>query len=358
MATLVVQTSFLGDVVLTTPLIAELAKRSEVDVLTTLPGAQILANNPSVRNTLVYEKRNKDRGVAGFLRTVRRVRETGLDAALPPAGEKQRALNRAYDAAYLAQGSLRSGLLAFALRAKERIGFDTAAGRALYTKRVRFDPVRHHAERLWWLAMSECADPPRPDQLRPHVYPGDEERRAVDELLSESGITSPFVALAPGSAWGTKRWPFYPELATLIAERFVAVVVGGNGDVSAGDTIVSQLPPGRGVNAAGRLSLLGSAEVIGRAAALVSNDSASQHLASAMGTRTVTVYGPTTPAFGFGPLAPGSATAGVAGLACRPCHRHGPARCPLGHWRCMRELSSQQVHEILVSVLSKREQVD
>jgi heptosyltransferase-2 len=352
MATLVVQTSFLGDVVLTTPLIAELAKRSEVDVVTTLPGAQILANNPAIRNTIVYEKRDGDRGVAGFIRTVSRVRDRRFDSTPPAVGEKYTASNSAYDVAYLAQGSLRSALLAFAVRAKERIGFDTAAGRALYTKRVRYYPERHHAERLWWLAMSECADPPQPEQLQPHLYPSDDERRAVDKLLSESGITGPYVALAPGSAWGTKRWPFYPELATLIGERFAAVVVGGNGDVATGKTIVSQLPPGRGVNAAGRLSLLGSAEVIGRAAALVANDSASQHLASAMGTRTVTVYGPTTPAFGFGPLAAGSATAGVSGLACRPCHRHGPARCPLGHWRCMRELSSGQVHDILMGILS------
>ena len=63
MASLVVQTSFLGDVVLTTPLIAELAKRGDVDVLTTLPGAQILANNPAIRNTLVYEKRDTDREI-------------------------------------------------------------------------------------------------------------------------------------------------------------------------------------------------------------------------------------------------------------------------------------------------------
>jgi heptosyltransferase-2 len=67
-ASLVVQTSFLGDVVLTTPLIAELARRGEVDVLATRPGAEILFNNPSIRSTIVYEKRGADRGLAGFAR--------------------------------------------------------------------------------------------------------------------------------------------------------------------------------------------------------------------------------------------------------------------------------------------------
>ncbi|HYN82498.1 MAG TPA: glycosyltransferase family 9 protein [Gemmatimonadaceae bacterium] len=343
MATLVVQTSFLGDVVLTTPLIAELAKRSQVDVVTTLPGAQVLANNPAIRNTLVYEKRDGDRGVSGFIRMVSRVRNAGRNAGLP---------NGSYDAAYLAQGSLRSAMLALAGGVKERIGFDTSAGRALYTQRVRYNAELHHAERLWWLSMSECADPPRPEQVRPRLYPGDDERRAVDRLLTDHGLTEPFIALAPGSAWGTKRWPFYPELATLLHNRFAVVVVGGNADVATGETIVSQLAPGRGLNAAGKLSFLGSAELIARATALVANDSASQHLASAMGTTTVTVYGPTVPEFGFGPRAPGSRTAGVSALACRPCHRHGPPRCPLGHWRCMRELSSREVHEILTNTIS------
>lgn len=342
MATLVVQTSFLGDVVLTTPLIAELAKRSQVDVVTTLPGAQVLSNNPAIRNTLVYEKRGGDKGVPGFIRMVNRVRSEGRTAELP---------NRKYDAAYMAQGSLRSAMLALAAGVKERIGFDTSAGRAFYTQRVRYRAELHHAERLWRLSMSDCADPPLPEQVRPCLYPGEGERRAVDRLLSDHSLSDPFIALAPGSAWGTKRWPFFPELATLLHDRFALVVVGGNGDFTTGETIVSQLPPGRGLNAAGKLSFLGSAEMIARATALVANDSAAQHLASAMRTTTITVYGPTVPDFGFGPLAPGSGTAGVTGLACRPCHKHGPARCPLGHWRCMRELSSHQVHQILTNTI-------
>jgi heptosyltransferase-2 len=333
-ASLVVQTSFLGDVVLTTPLIAELARRGEVDVLATRPGAEILSNSPAIRSTMVYEKRGSDRGLAGLARIAGRLR------------------NARYDAAYMAQGSFRSAALALTAGIRHRIGFDTSAGRALYTERVHYQPDRHHAERLLSLAFSDCADPLQPDQIRPRLYPGDDEQRAVDSLLESGGIGQGFVAIAPGSVWGTKRWPFYPELATMIAENFPVVVVGGNRDVEAGEFILAQIPKGRGLNAAGRLSLLASAEIIGRADALVGNDSAPQHLASAMGTRTVTVYGPTVSAFGFGPLAPGSETAGLSGLACRPCDRHGPARCPLGHWRCMRELSSRQVYDILMRTLS------
>jgi len=209
---------------------------------------------------------------------------------------------------------------------------------------------------LWSLAHSDCADPPGRDQITPALFPGEEEKRAVAQLLEEGPIGERFVVLAPGSAWGTKRWPFYPELAAKLANDFQIVVVGGNDDVAAGNAIVAKVRSGRAINAAGRLSLLASAEIIGRGAALVSNDSAPQHFASAMGTPTVTIFGPTTDAFGFGPLAEGSKSVGLTDLACRPCHRHGPERCPLGHWRCMRELSSGQVHEVLIRILSTSEQ--
>ena len=335
MASLVVQTSFLGDVVLTTPLIAELAKRGDVDVLATRPGAEVLSNNPAIRNRIVYEKRGDDGGLSGFIRTVRRVRPTS------------------YENAYLAQGSVRSGALSLAAGIRHRIGFDTSAGSMFYTERVRYQPDKHHTERLLTLAFSDCADPFVPEQVRPRLYPGDDERRVVDKLFADAGIDDEnFIALGPGSAWGTKRWPFYPELALLLADRFSVVVVGGNGDVESGEIISKQLPAGRALNSAGRLSLLASAEIIGRAKALVGNDSAPQHLASAMGTPTLTIFGPTVPAFGFGPLAPKSESAGVTGLDCRPCDRHGPMRCPLGHWRCMRELSSRELYEILMRTLS------
>lgn len=345
MTSLVVQTSFLGDVILVTPLIAELARRGPVDVLTTPQGAAILANNPDIRNVIPYDKRGVDSGLPGFARTVSRIRQ----AALPTTT----GTGDFYSDAYMAQGSVRSALLVTAARIPNRIGFDTSQGRNLYTKRVTYRADRHHAERLWWLSMEECADQPEPQQIVPRLYPSDTDCAAVDALLAQHSLNSSrrFVVLAPGSVWGTKRWPFYPELAARIAPFANVVVAGSADDSAAGDAILAQLPSGSGLNAAGRLGLLAAAELIRRGAVLVGNDSAPQHLASAMGTPTVTIFGPTVPEFGFGPLAPRSVAAGHSGLACRPCHRHGPQRCPLGHWRCMRELSSGEVFDLIATIL-------
>lgn len=332
---LVIQTSFLGDVILTTPLIAELAKRGPVDALVTPQGATVVANNPHLRTIIRYDKRNTYGSASGLWQTIKGIRS-----------------RRPYDVAYLAQGSFRSGLLGIMTGAKERIGFASSTGRVLYTTLARYRPDRHHAERLWSLAMVDCADPPSPDQIRPRLYPSDEDRRVVDSLLRRNGNgDAPFVALAPGSAWGTKRWPYYVELARKLADDFRIAIIGSHADARTASEISSAVGERAVINSVGRLSLLGSAELIGRAQAIVTNDSAPQHLASAMGTPTLTIFGPTVPEFGFGPLAERSAVAGHQALGCRPCHRHGPERCPLGHWRCMRELTTEHISSLLAEVL-------
>ena len=333
MRALVIQTSFLGDTVLTTPLVAYLAARGVVDVLVTPASAALLANNPDVRETLVFDKRGADRGSSGFLRLAGRLRA------------------HAYDVSYLAQGSLRSGALALAARIPQRVGFVTSAGRPFYTHRVPAPDNDHHAARLLRLAMWERGAEPSAAMLRPQLFPGAPEREAVDALLGEAGWHGePLIALAPGSVWATKRWPYYADLAQRLAPDARLVVVGAAADAPLAQEITSAAGA-RVLDATGRLTLLGSAELIGRAAALVTNDSAPQHLASAMGTPTVAVFGPTVPEFGFGPLAPKAVVAGRRELACRPCDRHGPQQCPLRHWRCMREITPEHVAELLHDLL-------
>lgn len=333
-SSLVIQTSFLGDTVLTTPLLVQLARRGPVDVVVTPASAGLLANHPAVRRIIVYDKRGADRGLAGFLDIGRQLRA------------------ERYDVAFLAQGSVRSGALALLARAPSRVGFDTSAGRWFYTRRVEYREDLHHAARLLRLARPN-GRPATFEELRPSLYPGDAERSAVDSFLAEAGVgeDETLVAVAPGSVWGTKRWPYYPELAVLLSSNARVVVIGGADDGDLAQAILAATP--RAVDATGKFSLLASAELIGRAAAIVTNDSAPLHLASAMGTPTVAIFGPTVPAFGFGPLAPGSVVAGLDALPCRPCDRHGPHRCPLGHHKCMRELDAGAIAALVEPRLAK-----
>ena len=323
-ASLVIQTSFLGDVVLTTPLITHLARSGAVDVVTTPAGAELLANHPSVRRVVSYDKRGADAGVGGLLRVAATVRpeENG-------------------SVAYLAQGSARSAVLALRAGYRERVGFNTSAGRWLYSRRVTYQPSQHHAERLLRLARGDEAII-EPNELTPSLFPSTADQQAVDALLASHGARDArLIALAPGSVWATKRWPGFPALARSLAAHGRIVVIGGTDDRELATAISESTA--NAIDATGRLSLLASAEMIRRAALLVTNDSLPQHLASAMGTRTVTIFGPTVPEFGFGPLAPHSVAIGHETLPCRPCHPHGPAVCPLGHHLCMRDLGEPAV---------------
>lgn len=326
MKTLVIQTSFLGDMVLTTPLLVALAETDDVTVVGTPSAGLLLANHPAVRRIISYDKRRADAGVGGFLRLARQLR-----------GEQ-------FDRALMAQGSARSGGLALAAGIRQRIGFDSSAGRAFYTTRVPYVENEHHANRL--LRLGGFVDRP----ARPRLYPSEAERRAVDALLA--GAPEPLFAVAPGSVWPTKRWPEFDVLARMLARRGRVVIVGAQADRELANAIRDASP--ESIDATGKLSLLASAELIRRCAVLITNDSAPQHLASAMNTPTVTIFGPTVPEFGFGPLADRATTVGLDTLPCRPCDKHGPVACPLTHWKCMTDVSATMVLEAIEQVTGHR----
>lgn len=317
-STLVIQTAFLGDVVLTTPLLAAIAEQhGPVDVVTTAVAAPLLENHPAVAQVIAYDKRGRDRGWTGLRRLGRQ-----LQAAH-------------YARAYLPHRSLRTAALALLARIPVRIGF-SGGWSFLYTEGHRKPQTGHETDRL--LALAKGAAGVYPPQLQP---------TPEDERVAAGLVEPPFVALAPGSIWGSKRWPYYVELAARLAERVNVVVVGASDDVALGEEICRAANGGggrrRAASACGKLTLRQSAALIGRAQLLVTNDSAPLHLATAMGTPIVALFGPTVTEFGFGPLRPGDVALGMDGLLCRPCSPHGPPECPLGHHRCMRDLTVEAV---------------
>jgi len=316
MAILVIQTAFLGDVVLTTPLLSALAARhGPVDVVTTPIAAPLLETHPAVRAVIPYDKRGTDRGWGGVRNLARRLK-----------GER-------YARAYLPHRSLRTAALAFLARIPARIGF-RGGWSFLYTEARPKPRTGHETDRL--MALADGAS----GVYRPQLQP-----TAADEQAASALSEGAFVALAPGSIWGSKRWPYYLELAVELGARTTVVVVGGPDDTRLGEEIVRAVgrSGGRAVNASGKLTLRQSAALIGQASALVTNDSAPLHLATAMGTPIVALFGPTVTEFGFGPVRAGDVALGVDGLQCRPCSSHGPPHCPLGHHRCMREITVEAV---------------
>ena len=326
-STLVIQTAFLGDVVLTTPLLSRLAERDgPVDVVTTPAAASLLEHHPAVHAVVRYDKHGSQRGWR----------------ALWNIGKQLR--GRGYQRVVLPHQSLRSAALALWSGAAERIGFADSPAALSYTRRVRRARHGHEVERLLALAGSSIGTAPRVSLgLQPEDY------AAADQWLGAHAVAPKFAALAPGSIWGTKRWPYYAELAAALDRT--SVIVGGQDDVSVAGAIVAAAR-GRAVSAAGALSLRGSAALIERASVLITNDSAPLHLATAVGTPVVALFGPTVPEFGFGPRGAGDVVLGMEDLPCRPCSSHGPPTCPLGHHRCMRDLSVDAVAKAVATLAS------
>ncbi|OLC72886.1 MAG: lipopolysaccharide heptosyltransferase II [Gemmatimonadetes bacterium 13_1_40CM_4_69_8] len=322
MTSLVIQTAFLGDVVLTTPLLRALAEQTgPLDVVTTPAAAPLLETHPAVRRVIPYAKRGADRGWRGLNRLARRLRAEG------------------YASAYLPHRSLRSAAVAWLARIPRRVGFHDG-WRLLYTETRRRPAEGHEVDRLLALAG------PAPGRHHmPNLETTIPDRTRAEGFLREHHVREPLAALAPGSIWGSKRWPSFAVLAERLAPRVGIVVVGGAEDEPLGAEITAVVgrAGGRAASACGRLSLRESVEIIRRACVLVTNDSAPLHFAQAVGTPTVALFGPTVPTFGFGPRGPRDRALGVVGLPCRPCSRHGPPVCPLGHHRCMTDLSLEQV---------------
>ncbi|HEX4634376.1 MAG TPA: lipopolysaccharide heptosyltransferase II [Gemmatimonadales bacterium] len=315
------QTAFLGDVVLTTPLLRALAARhGPVDVVTTPAAAPLLDTHPAVRQVIRYDKRGADRGWSGFAALARRLREAH------------------YEVAYVPHRSLRSALLVWWARVPRRVGFRDG-WRSLYSESRKRPTSGHEVDRLLALAGD-------PQAIRtPSIGLTPADHGAAAAFLESEGLGNDVVALAPGSIWGTKRWPHFAALAGRLAPSHTIAVVGGGGDQPLAGAIVAAVrnAGGKAASGCGSLTLRESAALLSRCRLLVTNDSAPLHFAQAVGTPTVAIFGPTLSSFGFGPLYPVDRVVEVADLACRPCSKHGPAECPLGHHRCMWDLSVERV---------------
>jgi heptosyltransferase-2 len=316
-AVLVAQTSFLGDVVLTTPLLSALRARlrpRRLSVLVRPEAAPLVAGHPDVDEVLVDDKRGRDRGVLGAARTARRLRVGGFDVAVSP------------------HRSLRTALVLAAARIPRRIGFRDSRGAALYHERVRRDRRQHDVERNLAL-MAPFGGSDGPARL---LVPVGAEAAARAAALLPAG-DGPLVGLAPGSVWPTKRWTvdgFAAVAAGVVGDGARCVVLGAPGEAG----VAAEVRTRSGVPVtvlAGRTDLATLVAVVDRLAVLVCNDSAPMHVACARGVPVVAVFCATTPALGYGPYGGGHAVV-EADLACRPCARHGGRRCPRGTEDCMR----------------------
>jgi lipopolysaccharide heptosyltransferase II len=329
---LVVRFSAIGDILLTTPLLRAIRAKwpgARITVLTKRQYVSLVSDNPNV--TEVFGIAPQDR-VRDVVRLIRRVEYTHiLDL----------------------QGGLRTVPLRL-LAGGPWSGYSNrrfARGMLIRFKHNRYEEHVPVPER-YFEAAADLGVIPDGEPPEFFLNPTAEEKAAAWLTRAGAGTRRPFVAVAPGAAHATKRWPVehWTKLVRQIVDTGADIVaLGGPGDSALGAEIAAR--GGTSVaSAAGDLSLQETGAVIKRAAALISGDTGVMHMATAVGTPVVALFGPTVRQFGFFPY---NAHASVVerNLDCRPCSSHGTEECPLQHHLCMREIQPEMVFATLTRTL-------
>ena len=174
----------------------------------------------------------------------------------------------------------------------------------------------------------------------------------VKETLSEKfpqfhSKLPPLLAISPGARWATKRWSVkgFAHVAEEVAEKKKAalVIFGTQDETPLIEELCNHLPPHIPVfKGSGQLSLMEVAAILQQCELLLSNDSGLMHMAAALKTPIVSIFGPTSPEFGFTPFRAPHQIVSLP-LPCRPCSSKGSPRCPKKHHHCMKKISSSQV---------------
>lgn len=307
---LVVAPNWLGDAVMALPALADLRRGlpdAAIDLAARPSIAPLSALIPGIDGVVV---------LGGRTESVERVR----------AGR--------YDAALLLPNSFQSAWVVWKAGVPERWGFRRDFRAPLLTRAVEA-PVRVHQAAYYQALTVALGHAPGP--LTPRLELTAECRQRGDAVLAEAGWdgTGPLVALAPGAAYGgAKRWPAaaYAAVAGALAGDHVrTVLVGAPADAGAGAEVRAATVSGAApIDVIGRTDLPALAGVLARCRALVSNDSGAMHLAAALGTAVVALFGPTNE-HETRPLGAGRTRVLHTDVWCRPCMLR---ECPLTH-RCM-----------------------
>jgi heptosyltransferase-2 len=325
---LIIQTAFIGDVILTTPLIELLAKEypnAKIDFLTTPKSENLLESNPNITNLILFDKKGKDRGLRGLTRLGKMLKNNQYDLCLTP------------------HRSLRSAYLTWMTRAAMRIGFNRSACKKAYTHVVKYERVHHEIERNLSLLAPVGLNK---QKIFPVIYSTREDKEKVKKLLNKLNMpnTMRFFAVAPGSVWPTKRWPekYYKNFCQLLEEKGnMVILIGGTEDENLCNRIAGQVK--NAVTYAGQLSLRETHYLLTRCSGILTNDSAPLHLGMAANINVFAFFGPTVPEFGFAPFGPKSKIFENRDLACRPCAIHGGKSCPIKTFECMESISPERI---------------
>jgi heptosyltransferase-2 len=328
---LVLQTSFIGDTVLTLPLLSEIKRRfpsARLSFLCTPQGKELAQNCAAIDEIIVDDKKAEHHGPSGLWRQVLNLRA------------------REFSLALTSHKSLRSALILYLTRIPCRVGFRQSKGWFLFNRRVERPAKLHDVERnlslltAFGIPLEECE---RDYGLR---AAGAGSSSVAAQLASlKNGGQRFLIGVNPGSVWATKRWQAdgFAQVIKLLEVRgdCQVVIFGGTQDIP----LAAWIREAAGSNCldySGKFSLRELPEALAACDVFITNDSGPMHIAVALEVPTIALFCATTPDLGFYPYSD-NAIVLQKDLPCRPCSSHGGRRCPLGTEDCIRLIHPEHV---------------
>ncbi len=333
---LVIRLGSLGDVVLATAVVEVLKESfpdSEIDFLVKREYGDILSGNPKLGKVIPFDARGKNGGMKGVLAAAETLR------------------SRRYTHVIDLHANLRSRLICALLPGTKKLRYNKQSIKRRLLVRGWNVETRHTLENYLG-ALSPLGIGER--KALPRIYLPAGEIEAAEKLLEEHDIGqgSIVIGLSPGARWSTKMWPEerFVETGKMITDELGAAVLVFGGPEESG--LAGRIAAGIGEKAlpvAGLSGLKGSAALMARCAAFLTNDSGPMHMAAAVGTPVVAIFGPTVRGLGFSPL--GRSRIIERELPCRPCSLHGADSCPAEHFECMKGIGASDVFEKIREIM-------
>lgn len=331
---LVIQTAFLGDVLLTLPVAHHLKKI-----------------NPAYKVTFLIKKelhQVKDiySGVDEFI---------FIDKSkyLSSIFEVVKKIENKYDIVISPHRSARSAIISFLSKAKIRISFDKSSLNFLYSHIVNYRQEIHEIQRN--LSLLSYFNPKL--DWKEKIKLNLDDYIFNDKFMSWKSNKEYIAVIAPGTAWATKRYPEYYYAALtkkLIEEGIKIVLIGSSEDFETGLKIEKYVnAENHLLNLVGKLKLKESISLINLSNLLICNDSAPTHMGVFTNTPVLTIYGSTIPQFGFYPFREIDRVVQIENLYCKPCGIHGYKKCPESHFRCMIDLKPDIIYQNAIEMIKK-----
>lgn len=334
---LIIQTAFIGDSILTLPMIQklkELYPDSSIDIVCAPASRDIFAASPFINKTLVLDKKKKHKSIAQVISFALSLKREG------------------YDKIYSPHRSFRTALIIRIAGVKETYGFSNASMKFVYKHVIHYNKDAHEVRRNLEMINAEVNDGRW--KILPIVNVPDGAKEKVKIFINDLNGNN-LIAVAPGSVWATKKYPeeYFKTIIKHIANgSYSVILIGGKEDQDYCERIAKETVQGV-YSAAGKFSIIESIELIRNCKLLISNDSAPTHFGMCADIPVLTLYCSTIAGFGFYPYSPKSASLSYDDLDCKPCGIHGHDKCPINTFACGYGLKPETVIMEAYNLLEK-----